>query len=225
MPDQYTLLLEYRRTEAAVRGLAKLPHDFYRTTAAYLADVRRSYEAELRENPSGRKGEISRQTYQRASQAARDVIEARAQKVLAAAFHASIGGTRELVNALGEERAMFDALTETLVEHRRSAAPYLDAGNGGAAAGSVPRPSPPVETGAPPPERPPASASATRAAKTAAPLVYVRIVKGGRPVEVGSETIDLRVDDVLSLPEDAAKLLIDAKVAEPVATGPDRPVT
>ena len=226
MPDQYTLLLEYRRNEAAVRGLAKLPHDFYRTTAAYLTELRRSYESELRENPSGRKGEISRQTYQRATQAARDVVEARAQKVLAAAFHASIGGTRELVNALGEERAMFDALAETLAEHRRSAAPYLE---GAAGAGTAPAPAanspaapvPPLTV----PERPSGPPAGARASKAPQPLTYVRILKGGRPVEVGAETIDLRADDIVSLPADAAKQLIDAKVAEPVAIGPDHPVT
>jgi DNA replication initiation complex subunit (GINS family) len=226
MPDQYTLLLEYRRNEAAVRGLAKLPHDFYRTTAAYLAEVRRSYESELRENPSGRKGEISRQTYQRATQAARDVVEARSQKVLAAAFHASIGGTRELVNALGEERAMFDALTETLAEHRRSAAPYLEAANGGASVPTAPASPPPApERPAPVAEAPPATPPGARPSKPPLPLAYVRILQGGRPVEVGAETIDLRVDDIVSLPADAAKQLIDAKVAEPVATGADHPVT
>jgi DNA replication initiation complex subunit (GINS family) len=222
MPDQYTLLLEYRRNEAAVRGLAKLPHDFYRTTTAYLAEVRRAYETELRENPSGRKGEISRQTYQRAAQAARDIVEARAQKVLAAAFHASIGGSRELVNALGEERTMFDSLSETLVEHRRSAAPYLDAANGG--------PSGEARTPAAPPSAPPSPPARTAAptagpARSPAPLTYVHILQGGRPIEVGAETVDLRTDDIVSLPADAARVLVDAKVAEPVATGPERPVT
>ncbi|MGI0155424.1 MAG: hypothetical protein ACREDE_04740, partial [Thermoplasmata archaeon] len=126
MPDHYTQLLEWRRTEAAVRGLAKLPHDFYRATTAYLAEVRHSYEADLRENPSGRKGEISRQTYQRASQISRDIVEARTQKVLTAAFQASVGGARELPNVLAEERAIFDAILTTLTEHRRADAPYLD---------------------------------------------------------------------------------------------------
>ena len=68
MPDQFTLLLEWRRNEAAGRGLAKLPPDYYESTAAYLRELRRSYEVDLRENPSSRKGEISRQTFQRASQ-------------------------------------------------------------------------------------------------------------------------------------------------------------
>lgn len=225
MPDHYTQLLEWRRNEAAVRGLSKLPHDFYRITNAYLADVRRSYETELRENPSGRKGEISRQTYQRASQIARDIVEGRSQKVLNAAFQASIGGTRELTNALAEERTMFDSVLSTLVEHRHSAAPYLEGllvpppsvSPPAAATRPAEAPPPPVEavTGAPTPRTP----------RPTPPLTYVRVLKSGRPLSVGSETIDLREDDILSLPADAAKLLIDAKVAEPVATGPNRSVT
>jgi DNA replication initiation complex subunit (GINS family) len=221
MPDHYSQLLEWRRNEAAVRGLAKLPHDFYATTALYLAEVRRSYEVDLRENPSGRKGEISRQTYQRASQIARDIVEARTQKILAAAFQASIGGAPELPNSLGEERGMFDALLGTLAEHRRVAAPYLEP----LAAAPTPNPAaPPVA--APSVEPAPKSAPPpARAARAPAPLTYVRVLRSGRPIEVGSETIDLREDDVLSLPADAAKILIEAKVAEPVATGAHRPVT
>jgi DNA replication initiation complex subunit (GINS family) len=226
MPDHYTQLLEWRRNEAAVRGLAKLPFDFYRTTAGYLSDVRRSYESELRENPSGRKGEISRQTYQRASQIARDIVEARTQKILAAAFQASIGGVHELPNALAEERTMFDVVLATLTEHRRVAAPYLEAMGvpSPSSAGPAPAvPAPPVPV-APPPEAP-VGAPTPRPSRAPGPLTYVRILKSGRPLSVGAETVDVRADDILSLPADVAKLLVDAKVAEPVATGPDHPVT
>lgn len=224
MPDHYTQLLEWRRNEAAVRGLSKLPHDFYRSTTAYLDEVRRSYEVDLRENPSGRKGEISRQTYQRASQLARDIVEGRAQKVLAAAFQSSIGGTSDIPNALAEERAMFDSIRATLAQHRRTAAPYLEPMTATMAPAPPPIPAPaPFERVRPPTEAPPAGAAAV--SRPPAPLTYVRILKSGRPLEVGSETIDLREDDILSLPADAAKLLIDAKVAEAVTTAPSRPVT
>jgi DNA replication initiation complex subunit (GINS family) len=221
MPDHYSQLLEWRRTEAAVRGLAKLPHDFYRSTAAYLAEMRTGYEAELRENPSSRKGEILRQTYQRATQVSRDIVEARAQKVMSAAFQASIGGARELPNALPEERGVFDAMLATLTEHRRASAPYLES-----AAPSTPSP-PPAVAGPRSPAAPaaPTQPSTARTARAAGPLTYVRIVQGGRRVELGAETVDLRTDDVLSLPAEQAKLLVDAKVAELVRTGPGVPAT
>jgi len=224
MPDHFTLLLEWRRNEAAARGLAKLPHDFYPATTAYLAEVRRSYEAELRENPSGRKGEISRQTYSRASQVARDIVEGRVQKTLSAAFQASIGGARDLPNALAEERALFDELLDALLQHRRTAAGYLEPTSGASTPAVRPATAaaPPAPAAATPPAAPPAVPAAAR---SPGPLTYVRILKDGRPIEVGRETIDLRADDVLSLPADAAKLLVDAKVAELVAPGPARSVT
>ncbi len=222
MPDHYTQLLEWRRMEAAVRGLAKLPHDFYRTTAAYLLEMRGAYEAELRENPSSRKGEILRQTYQRATQVARDIIEARSQKVMSAAFQASIGGIKELPNALPEERGIFDAMLATLTDHRRQSAPYLEAHAPPSAAapprtpeGAVPAPAK-VSAPAPAPARP---------ARAPGPLAWVRIVQGGRRIELGAETIDLRTDDVISLPAEQAKLLIDAKVAEAVESSANVPVT
>ena len=100
--DQYTQLLEWRRLEASSRGLAKIPHDFYSATRRFLEETRRTFEAELRENPSGRKGDLARQTHQRAGQVARDIVEARVNKLLTAAFQASIGGGRELFYALRE---------------------------------------------------------------------------------------------------------------------------
>lgn len=222
MPDHFTQLLEWRRNELAVRGLAKLPPEFYTLTTSYLGELRRSYEAELRENPSGRKGDISRQTYQRAIQVARDVVEGRAQKVLNTAFQASIGGSRDLPNALPEERQMFDQLLTVLLDHRRSSAAYIE---------PTPAPSPPPSGRAP--EAPLASAGAGPArAPAAAPtarsrpsLVFVRVLKDSRPIEVGSETVDLKADEVLSLPAETARLLVDAKVAELVESAPTRPVT
>ncbi len=227
MPDHFTLLLEWRRNESAVRGLAKLPHDFYPATQAYLAEVRRTYEVDLRENPSGRKGEIARQTYQRASQLARDIVEGRVQKLLSVAFQASVGSARDLPNALPEERGMFDRVLEVLLAHRRSAAPYLEPGG------------PPNPVSIPPPRPagalplgPPASSAPAKpvsapppAARGPAPLEFVRVLAGGRPIEVGAETLDLRADDVVSLPAEVAKLLVNAKVAEPVATSPVPPTT
>ncbi|MGP8072896.1 MAG: hypothetical protein ACLPZM_07190 [Thermoplasmata archaeon] len=218
MPDHFSLLLEWRRTEGATRGLAKLPHDFYAVTAAYLADVRQSYESDLRENPSGRKGEMSRQTYQRASQAARDIVEGRAQKILAAAFQASIGGSRELPNALPEERTMYDRILDTLLEQRRKTTPFLETG--------APGPTPAPPTASTPASRTSAAAPTPPAPSAPAPVApvsaYVRVLKDGRPIEVGAETIDLRAEDILSLPADKARLLVAAKVAEPLEPAPAR---
>jgi DNA replication initiation complex subunit (GINS family) len=191
VPDQYTLLLELRRSEGAARGLAKLPHDFYRATTAYLAEVRRTFEGELRENPSGRKGELARQTYQRASQVARDLIEARMTKILSLAFQASIGGGKEVANALPEERTLFDALTDTLRDHRNAVAPYL-APEGWSASAVPATPAAPA----------PSKAGATSATPEPAvpPTTYVRILQDSRPLALAGETIELRREDLLSRP-------------------------
>lgn len=224
MPDQFTLLLEWRRSEAAGRSLAKLPPEFFSSTATYLAELRRSYEGDLRENPSGRKGEISRQTYQRASQVARDIVEARTQKLLALAFQASIGGPREAVNALAEERSVFDRMLAVLFDHRRQVAPYLES-NAAPVAAPPSAPPAPASPSAPVPKSrdAPGPAPAPPPRPAAGGLVYVRVVKDGKPIEVGAETIDLRAGDLVSLPAAAAKLLIDAHVAEPVRSTPPIP--
>ena len=223
MPDPFSQLLEWRRQEASGRVLSKIAPEFYSGTAKYLADLRRSYEVDLRENPSGRKGDISRQTYQRASQVARDILEARTQKLLSAAFQASVGGARDLPNLLSEERALFDQMLATLLEFRRASAPYLDAGTPAAGTPPAPGPAPvPAAAATPAPPRP-AAPPAPRAPPVA--TAYVRIVRTTRPLELGAETVDLREDDVLSLPAEAAKLLVDGKVAEPLRTTPPAKAT
>lgn len=222
MAETYSSLLEWRRSETTVRSLAKLPADFYSLTTRYLDDLKRSYESELRENPSARKGEIARQTYQRASQVARDILESRLQKILTLAFQASIGAARDLPNSLAEERAVFDRMLSVLLEFRHASAPYLEP-----QAPPAPRAAPPSAPSAAStaPASPP---TAPTPSKTVAPRVesptaqYVRIVGGQRTIEVGSETVDLAQDDVLTLPPEVARLLVDAKVAEPLRTVPLR---
>ncbi len=201
--------------------------DYYASTAQYLAELRRSYESDLRENPSSRKGEISRQTYQRATQVARDVLEGRMQKVLSLAFQASIGGSRELPNALAEEKVMFDQLLSTFQTLRRTAAPYLEPSSPPTAALSTPIPAVPLAPARghePAPQKTSRSSGAAPAPRgVGGSLAYVRVVKDGRPIEVGPETVDIRNDDILSLPPDTAKILVDSKVAESIiarALGP-----
>lgn len=201
MTDQYSRLLEWRRAEGATRGLAKLPHDFYESTAGYLAESRRTFETELRADPAGKKGEVARQTYQRAAQIARDVIEARMLKVLNLAFQASVGGGRELTNSLAEERELYDRLVASLRGHRTAVAPFLE------------------PTAPSPAATPAAAATAPRAAPVAPGPVrggraLVRILQDRPAIEVGGETVDLRREDVLTLPAEAARLLVEAKVAE-----------
>ncbi len=219
MPDPYTQLLDLRRSEGAARGLAKLPRDFYASTAAYLEETRRSYESDLRENPSSRKGEISRQTHQRASQLARDIVEARISKLLGAAFQASIGGTREIANALPEERSLFDRLVQTLTEYRRGSAPYLEPGSAVAPAPATPSPPSPATPAQGVPPR--ALAEPSRPA----PLEYVRILKDSRPMQIGRDTVDLRKEDVLQVPGETAQLLVASKLAERIRPAAPNPVT
>lgn len=210
MPDHYTQLLEWRRAETAARGLSKLPHDFYPATRVYLGDARATFEREVRENPAGKKSELARQTYQRATQIARDVVEARMTKLVSFAFQAAVGGSKDVANLLAEERGLFDELTKVLTGHRSSVAPYLDSATPGPTAGSTTdRPSPVPIAAERVAEAPPPAPAAS----------FVRILKDQRAIDTGTESIELQKDDVLSLPEKIAKILVDSKVAERV--GPE----
>ncbi|MCI4347403.1 MAG: hypothetical protein L3J97_02140 [Thermoplasmata archaeon] len=211
MVDYYTRLLELRRAEGSAHGLSKLPGEFYTQTRGYLADLKSTFETELRENPSGRKGELARQTHQRAVQTARDIVEARMMKILTAALQASLGGTRDLPNALPEERALHDSMLGYLRQHRSDVAPYLE-----------PVGPPAVlqkKAGAGSP-RSPATEPAPSRTYVASPggddTQIVRILQDSPKVAIGSESITLRRDDVVSLPAEVARLLVEGRIAEPV---------
>ncbi|MGI0133202.1 MAG: hypothetical protein ACREDK_09005 [Thermoplasmata archaeon] len=228
MPDHYSQLLEWRRAEAAARLLAKLPHEFYAATRNYLAEVRRTFESELRENPSGKKGDLARQTYARATQVARDIVEARMTKILSLAFQASVGGSRDLANALPEERSLHEALVQVLRSHRSDLAPYLEPT--GPVTTATPSRAPSASAGEPSADRPRSGRSDPAPAVDPTPPAgpvssFVRIVKDGRPIEIGSDTIDLRKEDVISLPIETARLLINAKVGELILPAQPRTVT
>jgi DNA replication initiation complex subunit (GINS family) len=210
MADYYTKLLELRRSEGSAHGLSKLPIDFYPQTRAYLAELKSTFETELRENPSGRKGELARQTHQRAVQTARDIVEARMMKILTAALQASLGGSRDLPNALPEERTLHESLLGYLRQHRSEVAPYLEP--------TGPVPNPPKRTGSTPVR---AAAAENVPSRSAAPdsltnpeTQIVRVLKESPKVAIGSETIELRRDDVISLPADVARLLLESHVVE-----------
>lgn len=117
---------------------------------------------------------------------------------------------------------MFDQLLTVLLDFRRSAATYIEP-----AAGPAPPPSvrPPEAVVPSPPPPTPRGPPVVPAARPRPPLVYVRVLKDSRPVEVGPETVELKADDVLSLPAETARILVDAKVVEPLETAPTRPVT
>jgi DNA replication initiation complex subunit (GINS family) len=212
MTDQYTKLLELRRAEGSAHGLSKIPADFYHQTRAYLSDLKSTFETELRENPSGRKGELARQTHQRAVQTARDIVEARMMKILTAALQASLGGSRDLPNALPEERALHESILGYLRQHRSDVAPYLEP------AGPVP--APPKRASSTAARAAPSEPAPSRTTAGNAPggpdIQIVRVLKDTPKVVLGSETIELRHDDVLSLPSDVARLLLDSHVVEVV---------
>lgn len=225
MPEFYTRLLELRRAEVASRGLAKVPSELYAQAVSYLGEVRATYESELKENPSGRKGDLARQTHARALQVARDLIEARMSKVLTAAFQSSVGGSRDLVNGLPEERILFDRLVEGLRQFRSASAPYLEPG--------LPT-APSIGPAVPPPAAARAEGAVTHTPSVAGVLgpsppvraragpdvVFVRILKGSPPLEVGGETLELRPEDLLTVAPEPARILVEAKVAERILVDP-----
>jgi DNA replication initiation complex subunit (GINS family) len=205
--DYYPRLLEQRRAEAATRGMAKMPPDFYSATQAFLSQLHQMLEKELKENPTSKKVEFIRSQYQRARAHARDVMDWRMGKIAALAVQAVAVGA-EPENILPEERALFDGLVRELGGFRNRTNPFLEA---------MPVPQPPQAPehpakhgsakGEPPAKAPPHSKSSQ---------VVVRILTDGLPFVFGDgDTLELRKEDVAALPERVARILVEeAKRAE-----------
>jgi DNA replication initiation complex subunit (GINS family) len=205
--DYYPRLLEQRRAEAATRGMAKMPPDFYSATQAFLSQLHQALEKELKENPTSKKVEFIRSQYQRAKAHARDVMDWRMGKIAALAVQAVAVGA-EPENILPEERALFDGLVRELSGFRNRTNPFLEA---------MPLPQP-LEI----PEKQPKHAStkgepaAKSAARSKSNQVVVRILADGLPFVTGDgDTLELRKEDVAALPERVARILVEeAKRAE-----------
>lgn len=227
-PDYYNKLLEQRRQEYSSKGLSKLPPEFLTATADYLAWMRDVLEQEVRENPTSRKVELTRLTYQRAVASARDVLEARLAKIAQlAAQHTNLGGDPS--NLLPEERALYDGLMRELASFRRTQAPFLEAST------STPSTAPPSSATAPSartaPAGPPPSANAASTVPSPAPgasataggakpappppPVVVRILQDIPPLVLSKdESVELFREDLATLPASKADVLVHARKAE-----------
>lgn len=243
-PDYYNRLLEQRRAEYASKGLSKMPPDFLVATSNYLAGLRELLEKEVRENPTSRKVELTRVTYQRALASARDVLEARLTKIAQqSAQHVNLGG--EPANLLPEEKALYDAMTRELGSFRRNQAPFLEgsapmttspslppslaASAPPAPSPSTPHPptpratSPPTTQAAPPVPAEPSPAPSTT---TTPPPVVVRILENmNRLALPKNETLELLKEDLVTLPPETSNLLVHSRKAERVDVRPAAHVT
>lgn len=232
--DYYNAILEQRRLEYSSRGLGKIPSDFYTMSDAFLKELRALLDQQAREDPTGRRVEVTRQTYQRALQQTRDVIDARMSKIATrAAQYASMGG--EVPAMLPVERLLFDALVNELLRHRGNVAPFLSGGapappspavpSGGSPASQVAREGGPPQLSGPAMEANPAGGSrpsggVTKVKEEQPEGWVIRILQDGPPFEVSpGDTLELLREDVVTLPPSVAQILVHAGRAVRIQPG------
>ena len=195
--DRSAKLLQQRREErTSSYRLYKLGHDFYPGTREYLDELRTLLEKELKENPMSQKVDFTRGQYQRALTSATEVRNLRMTKIAnLAALAATTGAGAE--DLLPEEKGLY----ETLLRELKNFGQQYEFGTSR--------------------ERPAEEAPAATPAK--APVsrkeVVVRIVADGPqvPLETFGKT-QVHKEEIVSLPEDEAKVLIEAKRAVLVDT-------
>ncbi len=186
--DRGARLLQQRRDERSTPyRLAKTGHDFYPATRAYLDELRVLLQKEIQEDPLSQKVDYTRNQYQRALTAAREVQGLRLSKIAHLAVQAAAGGAAA-EDLLPEEKGLYEAMVRELKGFTRQ----YDFDSDG--------------TKGPVPEAP-VPAEAVRE-------VVVRIVADGPqlPIETYGDS-PLHKEDVVTLPEREARILIDSKRA------------
>ncbi|MCA1814712.1 MAG: hypothetical protein LC624_12335 [Halobacteriales archaeon] len=233
-PLAYENLRKRQQLERSSPKLTRFEPGFYRDLELYLRSLAEDHQREHASNPGGPKATLLGDELQNTRRLAEDLYEHRERKVVTGALAAARGGSTDIGPMLKEEQELYEALVQLLRETKRRvlhrpgapAPPYPSL---------VPRPSlrpqpgpetlsseamaheprldgpaaAPPATALPPPPEP----SMTR--------LLVRVLE-----DVGSfAASDLRIyhlsrEQLVSLPEDAARVLILRGKAVEVAAAP-----
>ena len=227
--DYHNRLLRLRREEMQSRAPVALPPDFYEATRRFLGDLDALLAEELRRDPTSARSEMTRQTRAGVLSAVSALLEWRLEKIGRRSVHAAFQ-SEDWTNLLPEERALAEQLREQIASFAARFAPFLS---------PVPTtPSPPA--GAPPapslkePVLPPRTGAASDGTASVPPsppgreepsdLAVVRVLKDGAPVMAGPEdAVDLHAEDLITLPEAKAELLVRSGLAERIEPPRTRP--
>lgn len=195
--DYYQKLLQQRRDEkSSPYRLARAPSDFYGATHAFIDELRELLEKELRESPLSEKMDLLRSRYQKSVAHAAEIVELRMGKIATLATQVALTGI-EMENLLPEEKGLFEEILRSLRDFKERETPT-----------TAPKKTPATAV---------ASAKTTQA--DAGGTMVVRIVAEGQglPLETYSDTV-IHKEEILTLPEREARLLIDSRRAIPIDT-------
>jgi DNA replication initiation complex subunit (GINS family) len=203
-PLTYENLRKRQQLERTSPKLTRLEPAFYRDLELYLRALGEDHQREHAANPASPKATLLGDELQSTRRLAEDLYEHRERKVVSGALAAARGGTADIGPMLKEEQELYEALVQLLRDTKRRV---------------LHRP------GAPPPA-PRAQPEAKPEAPAPAPeppmgRLLVRVLE-----DVGSfAASDLRIyhlakEQLVSLPEDAARVLILRGKAVEVAATP-----
>jgi DNA replication initiation complex subunit (GINS family) len=209
----YEALRRRQQAEQKFPKLQRLEPDFYRHLEDYLKGLAEDHQREHAANPHSPKATLLGDELQNTRRLAEDLYEHRERKVVTAALTAARGGSPDVGPMLREEQELFDALLQVLREAKRRAlhrpaGPPRPLAAPSVAAAPVPSPAAPGPVAAPPEEHPAAAPPPADAGPADGRLV-VRVVDDvGEFVASDLRAYTLLREQVVSLPADAARILI-----------------
>jgi len=200
--DQFTVVSEVYRSERRSKVLTRLPTDFFKRSEEYLANQRKDYSQAvlIPENP---KTMMLQDQVKKLEKRLKHIYEIRERKITLAALD-HLGGSRPPDNMTRKDRELFEHLVNTLKAFRinEKAPPVPESGQAKIAAPkAVPEVKQKKEPAAPEPEP-------QKVEKEIDSGMIVHVLED-IPSFVGPDhTYELKKDDMVTLPEQFANILL-----------------
>ncbi len=115
----YSKLRNMEQREKSTSLLLDIGADFYKQTAQYVKEIEDRLEEEKIKNPSSKKIVLLSDELRNTKRVWESIFERREKKIVLSALSFARGGKEMPKNLTREEKIFYDAMIETLKEHRK----------------------------------------------------------------------------------------------------------
>lgn len=201
-------ILQVYREESRRKGLTPLEPDFWERIQAYVAGLERDLTEESQRDPNSAKAALLRDELKKVLKRREQILQYRERKIALMACSTAAGAEADTSVLTPLEARTFREFMEVLETSRQRAfgeeSPPEEEGEGV------------EEEAAPVAEDGPSPAEEGEAATAAGNRALVRVLEDVPPFTGLDVTYRLRKEDVISLPEDVARVLLEKGKAERV---------
>lgn len=204
----YTKLRSLERMERQSPELTNIGNDFYRSAFDYIKELEKRFDEEMEKNPSSKKVTLISDELRNTKRIWESIFERREKKVVQAALSAARGGSHMPKSLTEQERIFYDELLEILQKNRNAVLGTEKEKHDNAVAKEVKNIN--NKEGS-------KGESHTHEINAYNVNKILRIIKDVPPfVGTDMKEYSLKKEDVVTMPEDIANILLKRKVAQEI---------